>query len=171
MENENLVEPKKSSRSLVGFLLVIIIIGIVYIVFLNKKESAPTLEQEKSVLLKTSEFPYTKVSDFQVIEMSSLPEDLKVLVNPDVKNIFIQKGAGETGKLVYKIRFPVNQSLVDYYKQSLELLLDKSWVVSQATRSNTFAVMEANNTKYLLRFSDSVISETTTDVLIEVQTK
>ena len=180
MEDGNLIPQEKSSHTVTIFIVVVLlIVGVLY--FTNTKEtnntnnqdnSAPTVEQVKSALLKDSTYIESNTASSKTIENKALPEDLRIFLSADATNLLIRQAENSEGKAVYTISFAVNVPIRTYHQQTLSSIqAEGEFNIIKASRTSVFAFIEAENTKYSLRISETQTSESTTDILIEAQTK
>jgi len=176
MENTNVAPLKKSSRAFLSFLIfALLIIGGIYLAYNKKdlkKDEVSTLEQTKAALLSNSRFTPVITDTFKNIQVSALPKDIQLLLGSYKEVLFnVRETKYTDNKLAYTIDFVVNTSLAASYQEVSDILVKNKWEITKVSEADTFAFIDAENTKYLLRFSGALISENTIHVLIEVNSK
>ncbi len=178
MENSNTDSQSGNSQITVTIVVIILlVVGISYFknsnLGQNQNNNPSTLEEAKSALLQTSSFPEPEINSPQTINDASLPKDLRGLLDSNATNVLIQQAKNEEGKNVFMISFAVESPLLTYHQQTLSALggKDAKFTIAKSSRTSVFALIEAENAVYSLRISETKVSETITDILIEAQTK
>lgn len=174
------VAPKSGSKSvLISVIIGLALVGIVLYFWYPRPTGErggtyePTLEETKYALLKNSTLDVSENTPLTIISASALPADLTFLVPAQTASGPVAKQAMTSdGRKLYTVNFSQAGDLFAVHRKFYGLLRTApGWSIVRGSRTNLFAVVEAENIAYQIRVNETAANESITDVLIQAVSK
>ena len=163
---------KKGKGTKAAFLIAVIVLILAvaaYVAFIFKSKSAETVQPEtkepelsdyKSALLGQTKLALPEIENAEPVSISKLPAGLVFLtevasssLSLEIKKVsFKDKSAGY--QIVYKV---ADSKLYDSHKNFRSALQQNNWTLVSGSRTNLFALLEAENKTYNMRLSESQV--------------
>jgi len=161
---------KKGKGTKTAFLIAVIILILAvaaYVAFILRNKPAEIIEPEtkelelsdyKSALLGQTKLALQEIESAEPVSMSKLPAKLVFLtevasssLSLEINKVFFKdKSAGY--RIIYKI---ADSKLYDLHKNFKSALQQNNWTLVFGSRTNLFALLEAENKTYGMRLSES----------------
>lgn len=178
MENENLVEPKKSSRSLVSFLIIILIIlGLFYLAVgwkRDKKQSIPIDDLGSSIQLQiitSSEvLKVPEILSENNIAFSGLPKYIQSLFTEKTENLVAKSVKYKDGTSGFSVAYVSDSSIRNAYVLMQENS-KTTWPPLDGGRTAGAAFLNIEHESYFIRAEFLKLEDMRTAVKVAVINK